>query len=121
MEAENIKTVEKNKLCDSTKMLITLEIIQLGFQIENTVFLFPTFRKRRQETTIIESGVGAKLRKKEGEEKGRKVGGGSPHPHGGNTDFSTHLLPQRNCGMAKSPSWRGRGARKGAKFLISKD
>lgn len=31
MEAENIKTEEKNKLRDSIKMLITLEIIQLGF------------------------------------------------------------------------------------------
>lgn len=31
METENIKTEEKNKLRDSIKMLITLEIIQLGF------------------------------------------------------------------------------------------
>lgn len=45
MEAENIKTAEKSKLCDSTKMLITLEIIQLGFQIENTVFCFPLLEK----------------------------------------------------------------------------
>lgn len=43
MEAENIKTAEKNKLCDSIKMLIALGIIQLGFQIENKVCFFCLF------------------------------------------------------------------------------
>lgn len=47
MEAENIKTAEKNKLCDSIKILITLEIIQLGLQIENNGFYFPLLEKKR--------------------------------------------------------------------------
>lgn len=47
MEAENIKTAEKNKLCDSIKMPITLEIIQLGLRIENNGFCFTLLGKKR--------------------------------------------------------------------------
>lgn len=57
MEAENIKTAEKNKLCDSIKILITLEIIQLGLQIENNGFYFPLLEKKRWKTTTIKSGI----------------------------------------------------------------
>lgn len=46
MEAENIKTAKKNKLCDSIKMLIILEIIQLGLQIENNDFCSQLLEKK---------------------------------------------------------------------------
>lgn len=53
MEAEKIKTIDKNKSWDSIKMLITLEIIiQLGLQTENSVFCFQLLEKKRQDTTI---------------------------------------------------------------------
>lgn len=43
MEAENSKTVEKDKSCDSIKMLITLQIIKLGLQIGNKVFFVSNY------------------------------------------------------------------------------
>lgn len=43
MEAENIKTAEKNKSCDSIKKLITWEIIQLDLQIGNNVFFLSNY------------------------------------------------------------------------------
>lgn len=52
MEAENIKTAEKSKSCDSIKMLVTLEIIQLDLQIGIMCFLFPTIRGKEETTTI---------------------------------------------------------------------
>lgn len=43
MEAENIKNAEKNKSCDSIKMMMTLGVIQLGLHVRNNLVFVSQF------------------------------------------------------------------------------
>lgn len=85
--------------------------------------MFPTFREKEARDNNRKWGWGSVKEKRGGRErKEERRGEAPPHPSRGNTDFSTHTSHSRvRVGVAKSLSWRGRGARKGAKCLISKD